>query len=354
MSTWKKVLIDGDFTGGDGIDIQNTTTGEIRVDLKANGGLDIESGEIAVNLSDTNITGTLAVGDGGTGLTSIAQGSILVANTADTLTALDGGGAGQDGYVLTYDGTADTISWAAGAAGSVEGLSDTTITSANSGEILIYHATNGWVNADITDGDGITFTEADGSITVGITDGGIANAKLANDDVTIGTTAIALGASSATLAGMEGIDFAAGNAAIAASIGANTLTIGGATSTVSIAGTLEIQGDINQITTSELVVTDKVIRTANGASTETAANGAGLSVDTSGITGWDADAALLLETVSPSRFSEWRMVKGDTGSGSDAWVAAMVQAADYNALDALDPGIGTLGMAGSALYIQTA
>jgi len=354
MSTWKKVLIDGDFTGGDGIDIQNTTTGEIRVDLKANGGLDIESGEIAVNLSDTNITGTLAVGDGGTGLTTIAQGSILVANTANTLTALDGGGAAQDGYILTYDGTADTISWAAGAAGSVEGLSDTTITSAASGEILIYHATNGWVNADITDGDGITFTESDGSITVGITNGGIANAKLANDDVTIGTTAIALGGSSTTLAGMTGIDFAAGNASIAASIGANTLTLGGATSTVSIAGTLEIQGDINQITTTELVVTDKTIRTANGAASEAAADGAGLVVDTSGITGWDTDAALLLQTVSPTRFSEWKMVKGDTDSGSDAWVAAMVQAADYSALDALDPGIGTLGMAGSVLYIQTA
>jgi len=354
MSTWKKVLIDGDFTGGDGIDIENTTTGEIRVDLKADGGLDIEAGEIAVNLSDTNITGTLAVGDGGTGLTSIAKGSILVANTLDTLTALDGGGAGADGYVLTYDGTADTISWAAGAAGSVEGLSDTTITSAASGEILIYHATNGWVNADITDGDGITFAEADGSITVGITNGGIANAKLANDSVTIGTTEIDLGASSTTLAGMTGIDFAAQNASIAASIGANTLSIGHADSTVSILGTLEIQGDINQITTTELVVTDKTIRTANGATTTTAANGAGLAVHTSGISGWDTDAAIKLNT-TVARFSEWEMIKGESStSGDNAWVAAMVQAADYTALDALDPGIGTLGMAGSVLYIQTA
>ena len=355
MSTWKKVLIDGDFTGGDGIDIQNTTTGEIRVDLKANGGLDIESGEIAVNLSDTNITGTLAVGDGGTGLTTIAQGSILVANTANTLTALDGGGAAQDGYILTYDGTADTISWAAGASGSLEGLSDTNITSAAAGDILIYDATNSeFVNNPLTGGDAITVTGGDGSVTVSVTAGSVTNAMLVNDDVTIGTTAIALGGSSTTLAGMTGIDFAAGNASIAASIGANTLTLGGATSTVSIAGTLEIQGDINQITTTELVVTDKTIRTANGAASEASADGAGLVVDTSGITGWDTDAALLLQTVSPTRFSEWKMVKGDTDSGSDAWVAAMVQAADYTALDALDPGIGTLGMAGSVLYIQTA
>jgi hypothetical protein len=355
MSTWKKVLIDGDFTGGDGIDIQNTTTGEIRVDLKANGGLVIESTEIAVDLGASSITGTLAVGDGGTGLTSIAQGSILVANTANTLSALSGG-VGEDGYVLTYDETADTVSWAAGAAGSLEGLSDTDVTSAAAGQVLIYDATAGkWENNTLTDGDAITITEGDGTVTIGVTDGAVSNAKLANASTTLGSTALTLGGTTTSIAGMTVIDYAAGNGTLAANIGANTLTIGGATSTVSIAGTLEIQGDINQYNATELVVADKTIRTADGATTTTAANGAGLIVDTSGITNWDADAAILLQATSPSRFSEWKMIKGDSiNSGEDAWVAAMVQAADYTALDALDPGIGTLGMAGSVLYIQTA
>jgi len=40
------------------------------VDLKANGGLVIESSEIAVDLAASSITGTLALGDGGTGATS--------------------------------------------------------------------------------------------------------------------------------------------------------------------------------------------------------------------------------------------------------------------------------------------
>ena len=38
--------------------------------LKANGGLVIESTEIAVDLAASSITGTLAIGDGGTGATS--------------------------------------------------------------------------------------------------------------------------------------------------------------------------------------------------------------------------------------------------------------------------------------------
>jgi len=355
MSTWKKVLIDGDLTAGDGIDIQNTTTGEIRVDLKTNGGLDIESGEIAVDLSASSITGTLAVGDGGTGLTSIAQGSILVANTANTLTALDGGGSGQDGYVLTYDGTADTVSWAAGAAGSLEGLSDTDITSADAGHVLIYDATAGkWENNTLTPGDAITITEGDGSVTIGVTDGAVSNAKLANASTTLGSTALTLGGATTSIAGMTVIDYAASNGTLAANIGANTLTIGGASSTVSIAGTLEIQGDINQITTNELVVSDKTIQTADGATTVSGINGAGLVVDSSGVTDWDANAGIKLNT-TVARFSEWEMIKGNsTTSGDNAWVAAMVQAADYSALDNLDPGIGTLGMAGSVLYIQTA
>ena len=63
----------------------------------------------SINLA-TNTTGTLAVGNGGTGLTSIAKGSILVANTANTITALDGGGS-NDG-ILTYTASSDTLAFA--------------------------------------------------------------------------------------------------------------------------------------------------------------------------------------------------------------------------------------------------
>lgn len=59
-------------TGGDGIATSvSTTTTTFALDLKANGGTVIESNELAVDLAASSITGTLAVGDGGTGLTAI-------------------------------------------------------------------------------------------------------------------------------------------------------------------------------------------------------------------------------------------------------------------------------------------
>ena len=57
----------GQITAGDGLDKSGNT---LSVDLKANGGLVIESTEIAVKLDASSITGTLAIGDGGTGATS--------------------------------------------------------------------------------------------------------------------------------------------------------------------------------------------------------------------------------------------------------------------------------------------
>jgi hypothetical protein len=57
----------GSVTAGDGLDKSGNT---LSVDLKANGGLVIESTEIAVDLAASSITGTLAIGDGGTGATS--------------------------------------------------------------------------------------------------------------------------------------------------------------------------------------------------------------------------------------------------------------------------------------------
>ena len=57
----------GNLTAGDGLDKSGN---EFSVDLKSNGGIVIESTEMAVDLGASSITGTLAVGDGGTGSTS--------------------------------------------------------------------------------------------------------------------------------------------------------------------------------------------------------------------------------------------------------------------------------------------
>ena len=88
-------------TAGNGLDKSGN---ELSLDLKANGGLVIESTEACVDLSASSITGTLAVGAGGTGATSasaartalgLAVGTNVVAYAADlnTLSSCQSGGA---------------------------------------------------------------------------------------------------------------------------------------------------------------------------------------------------------------------------------------------------------------------
>ena len=65
----------------------------------------------SVAITGGSITGItdLAVGDGGTGLSAAAKGSVLVANSANTFTDLDGGGTTDK--LLIYASGSDTISW---------------------------------------------------------------------------------------------------------------------------------------------------------------------------------------------------------------------------------------------------
>ena len=74
----------GQIIAGDGLDKSGNT---LSVDLKTNGGLVIESTEIAVKLDASSITGTLAIGDGGTGATTAtaALTALGLSNYAKTL-----------------------------------------------------------------------------------------------------------------------------------------------------------------------------------------------------------------------------------------------------------------------------
>jgi hypothetical protein len=74
------------YQAGDGIDIDTGTSPDtIKTDQKVNGGIVIESTELAIDLGASNITGTLAVGDGGTGKTTVSTGSVLVGNGTSAL-----------------------------------------------------------------------------------------------------------------------------------------------------------------------------------------------------------------------------------------------------------------------------
>ena len=73
---------------GDGLEASSSV---MALDLKSNGGIVIESNEAAVDLGASSITGTLAVGDGGTGATTlnnlITLGTHTEGNYVATLTA---------------------------------------------------------------------------------------------------------------------------------------------------------------------------------------------------------------------------------------------------------------------------
>ncbi|MFZ9315653.1 MAG: hypothetical protein ACO24P_02090 [Candidatus Nanopelagicaceae bacterium] len=98
---------------GNTIDVGGTanriTVNADSVDISAN-----YLGQTSITTLGTVTSGTwnattLGVAYGGTGLTSAAKGSVLVANTANTFSALDGGGSTDK--VLFYNATTDEISW---------------------------------------------------------------------------------------------------------------------------------------------------------------------------------------------------------------------------------------------------
>ena len=112
----------GQITAGDGLTKDSNTINAVgtsnRISVSANA-IDISTnyvGQNTITTLGTITTGTwngtaIGTSKGGTGLTAAAKGSILVANTADTFTALDGGGSTDK--ILFYNSTADTISWQA-------------------------------------------------------------------------------------------------------------------------------------------------------------------------------------------------------------------------------------------------
>ncbi len=105
------------YTAGDGLDLSGGN--EFSVDLKSNGGLVIESTELAIDLSASSITGTLDTADGGTGLTSFTAGDIVYFASGTTFTKLGIGSAGQ---ALKVNSGGNAPEW--GSVGSATALID--------------------------------------------------------------------------------------------------------------------------------------------------------------------------------------------------------------------------------------
>jgi hypothetical protein len=154
-------------------------------------------------LAAGNATGTLAVGKGGTGATTLTDGGVLIGNGTGAIVAL---AVLADGEVLVGDGTTDptpesgatlrtSVGVGTGDSPQFTGIelghaTDTTLTKASSGDVniegnIIYRA--GGTDVPVTDGGTGVGTLTDGGVLLGSGTGDItAMAVLANSEMIVG------------------------------------------------------------------------------------------------------------------------------------------------------------------------
>jgi len=109
--SWATPVGAGDVTGpGSAVDNSvarfDSTTGKLIQDTGSN----FVIGDTGIVTAGTWEGTTIAVDQGGTGITGIAKGSVLVANALDTISVASGV---TDGHVLTYTSATDTVGWGA-------------------------------------------------------------------------------------------------------------------------------------------------------------------------------------------------------------------------------------------------
>lgn len=228
------------------------------------------TGGITVADSPVTVSGVIALG-----LSNVPNSSL--ANSAVTVTA----GAGlQDGGAVSLGGTITLNVDYAGTDNVILATADKTgVTIKDDWKILVsddasaaeyysvsdlpFNAFTGVTSVAVTGSDGIDVDSGspittNGTIALGLSN--VPNTSLANSNVTYGSTTVALGGTSTSIAGLTGLDFTAADAAIASSIGANKLTLGGALSTVVVAGNLTVKGTVTQVDSTEVNIGDAIIK----------------------------------------------------------------------------------------------
>ena len=184
----------GSYTAGDGLELTGTV---FSTDLKENGGLVIESNELALDLAASSITGTLATSDGGTG-SSNTEYCDLAANVTGILPVGKGGtgvatlGASR---LILGNGTSAVTSISSQTKGTMVVGNNTTTTTlavgtdghvltAASAEATGVRWTTATVDASNISGSINLSTQVTGTLPVG--NGGIGQATLTNNGITRG------------------------------------------------------------------------------------------------------------------------------------------------------------------------
>ena len=138
----------------------------------------------------------------------------------------------------------------------------------------------------MTDATNYPTSSLTGTITNTQLAGSIANSKLSNSSITIGSDSIALGGSQTDINGLTSLDVdnvtIDGNT-VTTSSGNLTIDSNGGTTTINdnavISGNLTVNGTTTTINSTTVSIDDKNFQVATGAADDSAANGAGFTVE---------------------------------------------------------------------------
>jgi len=177
-------------------------TGAFSLSLKTQGGLEVQSNELALNLGHTSITGVLDETNGGTGLSSYTVGDLLYASGTTTLSKLADIATGNVllsggiGVAPSY-GKVGLTTHVSGVLPAANGGTGVDTSSASNGQLLIGNG-SGLTLATLTEGDDIDIVNAAGSITISIEDASIDAGKLADGTAPTAGQVLTATSSSAT------------------------------------------------------------------------------------------------------------------------------------------------------------
>jgi hypothetical protein len=218
---------------------------------------------------DADMSGVATIND--TGVMTLSAAAISGQTAEATV-------SNANDFALIYDGSAGALrkmSIANLIAGGVSvdnmsALTDTTIASVASAQVLIYDGTDSWDNKTISgdvsiNASGVTAIGSGVIVNADINaSAAIAVSKLAASTITIGGTSTTLGGTITALTALTDLDLTSGDKTIFDTVGNNTLTIGASNTTVNIAGDLTVSGDTTTVNTATLSVEDPLIILASG------------------------------------------------------------------------------------------
>ena len=245
----------------------------------ATGLAEFQTGEF-IPLSHGGIGAALSIGSAGqvlkvnSGASALEFGNVEAVVNIDGATDLTGNTLAATDKLLVSDGGTEgraNLSQIGPALANVpnSALSNSTV---NFGGVsLALGASDTTPAFDLSDATSYPTSSLTGTITNAQLAGSIANSKLSNSTVTIGTTAIALGASNTTIAGISnltagGINIT-GNSITSADSTIIEMGEGlSVTGNLTVSGNMTVSGSTTTLETTNSTITDKLIELGNGTS----------------------------------------------------------------------------------------